>query len=75
MKFYFFKIDSLISQKTKKEYHFIVITDENGHSFNQFIKDDEILHYQSNYEQFDDVTDEISFTYNKKINAYLPYIK
>lgn len=74
MNFYFFKIDSLISKKTKKKYNFIVIVDENGHSFNQFIRDDEISHYQSSYEMFDVVTDEISFRYDSKINAYLPYI-
>lgn len=74
MSFYFFKLGSLTSQKTKKKYNFIVIIDEGGHSFYQFIKDDEVSRFQTDYEKFDDVTDEIDFRYNSKINAYLPYI-
>lgn len=75
MKFYFLKLDKLLSKKTNKIYDFIVIIDENGHSFRQFIKDSEVARFQSEYDEFDDITDEISFRYDSKIFAYLPYIK
>lgn len=75
MKFYFLKLGNLLSQKTNKTYNFIVIIDENGHSFRQFIKDSDVSRFQSEYDEFDDITDEISFRYDSKINAYLPYIK
>ena len=75
MKFYFLKLGELTSQKTNKTYNFIVIIDENGHSFRQFIKDSEVARFQSEYDEFDDITDDIAFRYDSKISAYLPYIK
>lgn len=75
MKFYFLKLGNLMSNKTKKNYNFIVIIDENGHSFRQFINDSEVSRFQSEYDEFDDITDEILFRYDSKIGAYLPYLK
>lgn len=75
MKFYFLKLDNMMSKKTNKTYNFIVIIDENGHSFRQFINDSEVARFQSEYDEFDDITDEVSFRYDSKIAAYLPYLK
>ena len=75
MKFYFLKLGNLMSNKTKKNYNFIVIIDENGHSFRQFINDSEVSRFQSEYDEFDDITDEIFIDYDNKIVIFFSLIR
>lgn len=75
MGFYFFDVGIATSSKTKKQYGFVVIIDEDGNSFKQFIQPDEVSHYQNTYEKFDDISEKVSFRYDSKKQAYLPFIK